>query len=117
MDTHTRNNQNSKPYPSPYHPQTNGKPEPYHRTLKTEVNGGVVLGRVEPGESHRGFRGPLQPPTVSQALGNVTPADVFQGHREAILARRKDVQKATFERRGRYNQAVREATELGAPPP
>ena len=52
-----------------------------------------------------------------KALGNVTPADVLQGHREAILARRKEVQKATFERRRRYNQAVRQATKQGAPPP
>ena len=36
----------------------------------------------------------------------MTPAHVLQGHREAILARRKEVQKATFERTRRYNQAV-----------
>ena len=52
-----------------------------------------------------------------KALGNVTPADVLHGHREAILARRKEVQKATFERRRQYNQAVREANKMGAPLP
>ena len=52
-----------------------------------------------------------------KALGNVTPADVLQGHREAILARRKEVKKATFERRRQYNEAVREATKQGAPSP
>ena len=100
---------------SPYHPQTNGKLERYHRTLKTEVNqvpyeavsdlGGAIGGFVD-FYNHRRYH---------KALGNVTPADVLHGHREAILARRKEVQKATFERRKRYNQAVREATILGAP--
>ena len=52
-----------------------------------------------------------------KALGNVTPADVLHGHREVILARRKEVQKETFERRRQYNQAVREAAKMGAPPP
>ena len=45
-----------------------------------------------------------------KALGNLTPADVLQGHREDILACRRDVQKATFERRRRYNQTVWAAT-------
>ena len=52
-----------------------------------------------------------------KALGNVTPADVLHGRREAILARRKEVQKETFERRRQYNQAIREATKMGAPLP
>ncbi len=102
---------------SPYHPQTNGKLERYHRTLKTEVNQvpyevvsdleGAIGGFVD-FYNHRQYH---------KALGNVTPADVLHGHREAILARRKEVQKATFERRRRHNQAVWEATKKGAPSP
>ena len=99
---------------SPFHPQTNGKLERYHRTLKTEVNQvpyEVVsdlegaIGAFVDFYNHRRYH---------KALGNVTPADVLHGHREAILALRKEVQKTTFERRRRYNQAVREATKLGA---
>ena len=102
---------------SPFHPQTNGKLERYHRTLKTEVNQvpyEVVqdlegaIGAFVDFYNHRRYH---------KALGNVTPANVLQGHREAILARRKEVQKATFERRRRYNQAVWGATKKGAPPP
>ena len=42
-----------------------------------------------------------------KALGNVTPADVLAGRREAILARRKEVQQATWEARKQYHQTIR----------
>ena len=102
---------------SPYHPQTNGKLERYHRTLKTEVNQvpyevvSDLKGAIEAFVDFYNHR------RYHKALGNVTPADVLHGHRGAILDRRKEVQKATFERRRKYNQAVREATKMGAPPP
>ncbi len=76
---------------SPIHPQTNGKLERYHRTLKTEVNQvpyEVVsdlegaIGAFVDFYNHRRYH---------KALGNVTPANVLQGHREAILARRKQL--------------------------
>ncbi len=43
--------------------------------------------------------------------------DVLEGRREAILERRKEVQRETFERRRRYNRAVRDAPKQGASPP
>ena len=102
---------------SPYHPQTNGKLERYHRTMKTEVNQVPYEVVEDLAAAIRGFVGFYNYRRYHKALGNVTPAHVLQGHREAILARRKEVQKATFERRRRYNQAVWEATKTGAPPP
>ena len=101
---------------SPYHPQTNGKLERYHRTLKTEVNQvpyelvselAKAIGTFVEFYNHRRYH---------KALGNVTPSDVLEGRREEILARRKVVQQETFERRRQYNQAVREAVRLGALP-
>ena len=52
-----------------------------------------------------------------KALRDVTPADVLHGRRDAILARRKEVQRETFERRRRYNQQLRDALKQGASPP
>jgi hypothetical protein len=43
-----------------------------------------------------------------KALGNVTPADVLYGRREAILKRRKEVQTLTISRRRDYNRGLRE---------
>jgi putative transposase len=39
-----------------------------------------------------------------EGLGNVTPADVYYGQREAILARRREVKRRTIEDRRRFNQ-------------
>lgn len=39
-----------------------------------------------------------------EGLDNVTPADVYYGRREAILARRKEQQAATLVRRRAYNR-------------
>ncbi len=48
-----------------------------------------------------------------EALGNVTPADVYYGRREEILARRKEVRQRTIEERRRFNQ--RAATSEDSP--
>ncbi len=102
---------------SPFHPQTNGKLERYHRTLKNSVN--QVPYEVVPDleAAIRDFVAFYNHRRYHKALGDITPADVLEGRRQAILARRKEVQRATLERRRRYNQAVREALRRGAPLP
>ena len=40
-----------------------------------------------------------------EGLDNVTPADVYYGRREAILARRRKCQAKTLARRRAYNRA------------
>ena len=94
---------------SPYHPQTNGKLERYHRTLKSDVNQvpyevvqdlETAIGDFVEFYNHRRYH---------KALGDVTPEDVLEGRREVILTRRKEVQRETFQRRRQYNQQVRDA--------
>ena len=95
---------------APFHPQTNGKLERYHQTLKRDVN---QLPYEIPSDLEAAivaFVSSYNYRRYHKALGNVTPSDVLRGRREDILRRRKEVQAQTIERRRRYNRALRELT-------
>lgn len=47
-------------------------------------------------------------------IGNVAPADVYYGRREAILKRREEQKRATLEERFRYNRSRSKQTTTGA---
>jgi putative transposase len=93
---------------APFHPQTNGKLERYHRSIKLEVNQlpyelpSLLEKAIADFVDYYNFR------RYHKALGNVTPADVLYGRREQILKRRKEVQTQTVNRRRDYNQGLRE---------
>jgi len=91
-----------------FHPQTNGKLERYHQTLKQEVN--QVLYEVPSAlEAALGcFVAYYNCQRYHKALGNVIPVDVIQGRRAQILQYRKEVQAQTIERRRCYNRVVTE---------
>ena len=93
---------------APFHPQTNGKLERYHQTIKREVNQilyefpGQLEKAIPDFVEYYNFR------RYHKALGDVTPADVLHGMRNQILQRRKEVQIQTINRRRDYNQGLRE---------
>ena len=91
-----------------FHPQTNGKLERYHQTIKREVN--QVLYEF-PGQLERAITDFVEYYNFRRyhkALGNVTPADVLYGMREQILQRRKEVKTQTIKHRRDYNQNLKE---------
>ena len=88
---------------SPFHPQTNGKLERYHQTLKRDVN---QLPYEMPSDLETAivaFVSYYNCRRYHKALGNVTPSDVLRGRRQEILRRRKEVQARTIERRRQLN--------------
>ena len=93
---------------APYHPQTNGKLERYHQTLKRDVNQlpydvpkelEVAIGEFVEFYNHRRYH---------KALKDITPADMLAGRRDEILGRRREVKDRTINRRRLSNHALRE---------
>ncbi|GAF85016.1 unnamed protein product [marine sediment metagenome] len=93
---------------APYHPQTNGKLERYHQSIKREVNQLPYELPSQLEQAIADFVDYYNYRRYHKALGNVAPADVLYGMRENILQRRKEVQIQTINRRRDYNQALRE---------
>ena len=92
---------------SPFHPQTNGKLERYHQSIKQEVNQLPYEMPADLEQAIAEFVDYYNYRRYHKALGNVTPDDVLQGRRDSILARRKEVQTQTLRRRQLQNQQIR----------
>ncbi len=86
----------------PYHPQTQGKIERFHRKIKERV---CLMVYCAPGELERALNDaiPLHNRTPHKSLNNVNPDDVYAGRKEKILQKRREKKQLTLEARKRYN--------------
>jgi putative transposase len=96
---------------------TNGKLERFQETLKARLNLLVFRSPEALRAAMAEFIEFYNHRRYHEGVGNVRPADVYDGRREEILKRRKEQKQATLESRFRYNlgQAPNQTwSELGS---
>jgi len=92
---------------APYHPQTQGKIERYHRTMKNVVKLENYFFPDELRSSIEAFVNYYNNQRYHESLNNVTPADVYFGRSEDVLNRRKEVKLQTIKERRKNNQRAK----------
>ena len=89
---------------APHHPQTQGKIERWHQTMKDRVLlehyylPGDLEGQIEAFVDYYNHR------RYHESLNNVTPADVYFGRSETILREREKIKKLTIQKRRLQHQ-------------
>ena len=91
---------------APYHPQTQGKIERWHQTMKNRV---LLENYFLPGDLERqigAFVDYYNNCRYHESLGNLTPADVYHGRGAKILKMRKEIKKQTIQKRRLQHQSA-----------
>jgi transposase InsO family protein len=89
--THTRG--------APYHPQTQGKIERWHRSMKNVVKLQHYYFPWELEAALRDFVAYYNNERYHESLDNVTPADVYYGRQYEVISERKKIKRRTMQRR------------------
>lgn len=84
---------------APYHPQTQGKIERYHRSMKSIVKLDNFYFPWELEQAIGSFVDYYNLHRYHEAIDNLTPAAVFEGRREEILKQRQLTKQHTLKRR------------------
>lgn len=93
---------------APFHPQTNGKIERYHRSIREEIDLVPYEMPSRLREAIRGFVEYYNYHRYHEGLGDVIPYDVYTGRHIQVIEKRKEVKSRTLQERRIYNKIVRE---------
>ena len=99
--THTRGR--------PYHPQTQGKIERYHRSMKNVVKLEHYHFPWQLEQAIRDFVAYYNHERYHESLENVTPADVYSGRHREVLSERARIKRLTMQLRKREYRAAKAA--------
>ena len=84
---------------APNHPQTQGKIERWHQTLKNRILLENYFLQEDLEAAIADFVGHYNHRRYHESLKNLTPADVYFGRGQTILLEREKIKRRTFERR------------------
>ena len=98
----------------PYHPQTQGKIERWHRSMKNQI---LLENYYLPGElkiALQNFVRHYNYERYHESLNNLTPADMFYGRGPAILGQREKIKRNTLAMRRKiyYDNQARQLTQM-----
>lgn len=88
---------------APYHPQTQGKIERYHRSIKNVITLHNYYFPTELEQAISEFVNYYNNKRYHESLNNLTPADVFQGRSKEIISTREIIKKQTLQLRRYQN--------------
>ena len=88
---------------APYHPQTQGKIERYHRSMKNVVKLENYYYPWDLEKATRQFVDYYNHQRYHESLDNVTPADMFYGRYDEIMDRRQVIKQQTLQRKKEEN--------------
>lgn len=88
---------------APYHPQTQGKIERFHRSMKNVVKLDNYYYPWELNEAVAKYIDFYNNHRYHEALNNVTPADVYFGRYHQIESERTKIKNITMQRRKEFN--------------
>ena len=99
--THTRGR--------PYHPQTQGKIERYHRSMKNVVKLEHYHFPWQLEAAVREFVTYYNNERYHESLDNVTPSDVYYGRHQEVLSERSKIKQRTMQQRKKEYRALKAA--------
>ncbi|MBK7284085.1 MAG: IS3 family transposase [Sphingomonadales bacterium] len=91
---------------APFHPQTQGKIERWHQTLKNRI---LLENYYLPGDLEaqiEAFVEHYNHQRYHESLNNVTPADVYFGRAKAIIKQRERIKRKTIEQRRLHHRKL-----------
>ena len=95
---------------APFHPQTQGKNERWHQALKNRI---LLENYYLPADLEtqiNAFVDHYNHQRYHEAIGNLTPADVYFGRGNTILLERERIKRQTIQRRRLNHRAIAAST-------